>query len=685
MVPVSTGEIDMGIIMLIEDVKMLKEVTISASKITMESKPGMTIYNVAADPLAIGKSMIDVASNLPGLSQDGTGGLTYGGSSQVAVLINGRKSNLSPTDILQQMQPDNVERIELITGANPRFVSSDAIATINIVLKKNRDQGWNGSAAVTANSFGFFNGSLNVSKSSPTTTFYTKLGSDDRFLQNHINYRRRDLVNDTDIFSGRITNDVHHSFRTFTAGMDKYLDSMNVLTIEYVGSLHSDAMNATTTQNRPDGTGFLMNVETDPRERENTLSVNHQVNFGSKCQMESEASFTGFSMNSTSVYQSSNNADILNMNNYALRARSEYTTPFAKKYSLSLGADYVRVKTANSSVRIVDDQKSERRFTYLNEKAALYASLIIKPEKNISIRPGVRMEFAKTEAISAELGNTAFVLTNPYPTLNIQAEMGKKGTLSLDLIRKIQYPALFALYRFPNQPDTFNIQTGNIQLVPSLRHEAIMEHRLVTSKATSTIQLYGRYVTDVMQQYSFEEPGNRIRTITANVGNMFNYGGFLNGSLDITKKWNLRAGVNFSFTNIRLAEDVTAVNTKLYAISGNINNRLVISKRSDGEMTFRVLNYSRLLSDSFRPMYNLSFQYNYKFSDGKWVLGILANDVLFTMVNREALRPGEFTIHEINARYRSRFVQITVRYKFGKASKIRNRKLESEKIQFTNG
>ncbi len=685
-VALTAEHLDLGNILLKEDVKMLGEVSISASKVVLESKPGMTIYNVANDPMAVGKSLTDVATNLPGISQNGTGALSYGGSNQVVVLVNGRKSNINASDVVQQIQTGNVEKLELITGANPRFASVSGSATINIVLKKNKQQGVNGNAALVANTFGFFNGSFNVNRFSGKTNVYTFLTSDDRFLLMETAYKRINTPNYSLLFAGDIRNQLHHSMRTATIGTDFYLDSLNVITVEHSTSFHSDAMDARTIITKPTDIGITTTTQSAPKEWENTLSVNHQVTMGKGNLMESEISGTLFSLNNSRQYGSGAGREDLSIDNYALRGRSEYTKLVSKNNTMNLGVDYVLIHTDNKSTTFTDSTPNfNNDFTYDNQKAAVYASYLFKASNILSIRPGMRLENAKTNAKGNGFDAVNFDLTTFYPTLNLQWEASKKNVIQLDALRKIQYPDLYSLYTIPNQPDTLNLRRGNAQLLPSIHHEAILEHRYISSKFNLTTRVYGRYIIDFMESYSFSDDKNRMTNVTENVGDALSYGGFLSASFDLAPFWKLRANSNFNFTDVRMTKNIYIATTQLYSFSGAFNNRFIFSKKLDTEIGFRMMNYSRGLSDRYDPMYNLSFQFNYKTQNSKWIIGLLANDILGTMVSRGSIIPNSSVSHDMTFRFRTQYIQVTIKYKFGNLGKNRSKKLEGGNMQFING
>jgi hypothetical protein len=414
------ASVDLGVLRLEENVTELKEVSVNATPIYIDSNPGSVVYNVSSDPMAIGKSLSDLATFLPGVSQTGTGTLTYNGENGVVVLVNGRKSNINPADVLRNIPSSNVNKIELFTGADPRFASSGGAATINIVLKKNKDPRLNGNVNLTTNTYGNVNGSISLSKFKHRANGYIFLNSDDQFNEDQKPSPRQFQHRNEVALRGGSTNSTHHSLRTLTSGIDLYIDSLDVVTIEHTGSLHADKMDAFATRTIPARQETIATrSETTPSELENTLSINHQKNFRKKGQtLESELSGTIFALQNNKVFQESQRVEELTLMNYAGQARTEIVTPL-KNGNIRLGLDVQSWKTVSHSASDVDS-----KYTYKNSTIAVYVSNTIQFKPAFSVRPGLRVERVIT-ALS-QSASQKFDRTMVYPSLNVLYKVSEK-------------------------------------------------------------------------------------------------------------------------------------------------------------------------------------------------------------------------------------------------------------------
>lgn len=127
---------------------LLGEAVIVAKRPLFEQKPDRLIMNVADSPVASGGSALEVLQKLPGVMvvQDR---VTLAGNSNVSIWIDGKASQYADMNaVLRDMPGDQIDRIELITQPGAKFDASGG-TIINIILKRNANLGFNGTAALT--------------------------------------------------------------------------------------------------------------------------------------------------------------------------------------------------------------------------------------------------------------------------------------------------------------------------------------------------------------------------------------------------------------------------------------------------------------------------------------------------------------------------------------------------------
>lgn len=153
---VTNQNIGPGAIRLHTNSRVLDEVVVTGEKSQMELQLDERIFNVAKYLSNIGSNASEILNNLPSVNR---------GSQNVRILIDGKQSGLvgiSGTDALRQLQGNMIESIEVITNPSSRYDAEGEVGIINIVLKKERKNGLNGSYMATLGVPSNYGGSFNM-------------------------------------------------------------------------------------------------------------------------------------------------------------------------------------------------------------------------------------------------------------------------------------------------------------------------------------------------------------------------------------------------------------------------------------------------------------------------------------------------------------------------------------------
>ncbi|MFB9076658.1 TonB-dependent receptor domain-containing protein [Flavobacterium procerum] len=139
------GDTNLGVVNLSEDAAQLNEVVVRAEKSTVDIKLDKKVYNVGQDMIVKGGSVSDVLDNVPSVSVDTEGNVSLRGSDNIRILIDGRPSNaINMAEALRQLPADAIDKVEVITNPSARYDAEGGSGIINIILKKGKNQGFNG-------------------------------------------------------------------------------------------------------------------------------------------------------------------------------------------------------------------------------------------------------------------------------------------------------------------------------------------------------------------------------------------------------------------------------------------------------------------------------------------------------------------------------------------------------------
>jgi hypothetical protein len=140
-------EIDLGILTLENDGAVLQEVVISNAKNVIEKKIDRLVFNVENILSAQGSNAADLLARTPLVQLNGNS-ISIIGKGSVSILLNDKLFYLSGEELLtflRSIPAENIVRIEVITNPPAKYDAAAGGALINIVTRKNRLPGTNGS------------------------------------------------------------------------------------------------------------------------------------------------------------------------------------------------------------------------------------------------------------------------------------------------------------------------------------------------------------------------------------------------------------------------------------------------------------------------------------------------------------------------------------------------------------
>lgn len=146
---------DLGVIELSEATNGLDEIVIVAEKTTVDIRLDKKIFNIGKDLSIRGGNASDVLGNVPSVQVSVEGTVSLRGNENVTILIDGRPSALvgmNGAEALRQIPAEAIEKVEVITSPSARYDAEGTAGILNIILRKNKLIGFNGSLQLD---FGF--------------------------------------------------------------------------------------------------------------------------------------------------------------------------------------------------------------------------------------------------------------------------------------------------------------------------------------------------------------------------------------------------------------------------------------------------------------------------------------------------------------------------------------------------
>ncbi|MGZ3749983.1 MAG: outer membrane beta-barrel protein [Mucilaginibacter sp.] len=579
-VPVSSAGtvVNVGRVLLSASSSQLNEVAITAAKPLMKQEVDRISYDVQADPDSKALSVLDMMRKVPLLSVDGNDNIKLKGSGNYKILINGKESALvakNPSDILKSMPATNIEKIEVITTPPAKYDAEGLSGIINIITKRNADQGYNIGVNTRFNTvFGAgynLNGTLKQGKFG--ISFFGGFGSNGT-LTNTLGNTENIFVPNTRITQTAISqmgiNTQKGRFHYGGTELSYEIDTLNLLagSINLFGdnqnqnSFQTSATDSLGTrtqayklQNLGKGsfTGFdaALNYQLGfKKSKDQLLTFSYKYSYSPNKQFNDNmlTERLNYSFASYPDYQQYNDAG-----NKDHTLQVDYASALTKQVSIEAGAKAIlRNNYSNFHVDDRDTLTQQYRtndsltnnFNYHQNIYSIYNSYQLKMDKWTG-KAGLRLEHTSISADFTSAGvSVAPSYNNIIPSVSIQRSF-KSSSLNFGFTQRIQRPGIFQLNPFVDKSNPTFITTGNPALKPELDNTFELTYSNFAKNAIN-IGLSYAFSNNSIQNVSSlhnEIVNDTIKTLTyttfENLGTNKTLGLNVNTNLNITKQFTL--------------------------------------------------------------------------------------------------------------------------------------------------
>jgi len=183
--------VDLGSVALTAAAVVLQPLQVTGQKRDVELAPDRTTYAVRDMPTNRGGTALDVLRNVPAVDVDIDNVVSLRGNTGVVLQINGRPSPLKPAQLgnyLAQLPADMVDKVEVVSNPSARENPEGVAGIINIVLRKNADEGRSGGLTIGGGTTGHVDVGGNLGYQRGPLSLYGSYG----FLRD--NRPRRDTI-----------------------------------------------------------------------------------------------------------------------------------------------------------------------------------------------------------------------------------------------------------------------------------------------------------------------------------------------------------------------------------------------------------------------------------------------------------------------------------------------------------
>ena len=646
---------NLGTIAISEDVSELKDVEVVAERSNMVQKIDRKVINVGKDLIASGTTASEIMNNIPTVSIDPqTKEISMRGNTNVRVLIDGKPSNVSVEQLLQQIPSASIKQIELITNPSAKYNPEGMSGIINIILHKNSQDGFNGSLN-TGVTFGITpktNSALNMNYRVGKVNFYTNYGFNHGINANngYVESERTNEENRQD-FNFRNKNNSH----LLKLGMDYYINDKNTI---------SAYTNQSFTYGS--GTGLTTIIYDDPVANDNviqyfdskgdnknqTYDLVYKHDFDKKDEnLELQLNYSHTENNENTLYEETSSLDRTNIvpgtTDY-FQFNADYVNPITETTKLELG---VETRIQNSGNRFYDDNPSatsaNNSFEFGRNIYSAYANLG-KQIGKWSGQLGVRLEYFDLDANFAinetnpnfnDAQNISDDLFTAYPSAFLTYTANDKNSFNFNYSRRVDRPSIGQISPIREWTTPLMESRGNPALVPQFTNSFEINYTRTTKIGSITSGVFYRSISDEISRVVFNDPNNTNRNILsyANFANNDAFGIETSGNLKFAKWWAVNASSDVYFKTakgtVQNANTNAIENKEVDVVTFNfrMNNTFTVTKDLRFQLFGMYRGKDRGLQYDRLEMYKMDFGATYNILKGKGTITARYNDVFENM------------------------------------------------------
>lgn len=679
----------------------LDEVTVTGEKSQVEFTLDKRVFNVGKDLSSLGGTAADILVNIPSVTVDPDGAIKLRGSGNVRILIDGQPSGLVSFKGgagLQQLQASMIDRVEVITNPSARYEAEGMSGIINIILKKDRKEGFNGSYEATIGQPANYGVAANINyrqkkinffvnyalsfnnRPSWASTFQTRIVDGQEFI-----LRQRD--------DGAVTG-LNNNIR---GGLDYFFNENSILTVSYlfsrsdaarkvdllyedfIGTISNPTAVSTRTQKEDEIepiSEYVLNYKRTFEKEGHVFSA--QFRFLDHWE-NSDQVFTEnfFGVDGTTVLRRPSIQKSINdefEKQYLLQV--DYTQPFASKGKFEAGLrssmrdmvnDY-EVTDQLESGEFVPLPDFVNYFVYDENIHAAYG-IVGNEGAKVSYQVGARLEWTD---VQTELRDTREInpsnYWNLFPSAHFSFHMENQNSMQLSYSKRVRRPVYNDLSPFMTFRDSRNFFSGNPNLKPEFSDVFEIGHLKYYDKASISSSIYFRNTVGLIDRIRLVNEVGFATTRPENLNSEKAIGGDFTADFSPFKWWKMDVNLNIFNAKIdgsNIQENYTA-NTftwfTRYNTRFNLKNGLDIQLRANYDAPRLAAQGKRLAIAYFDLAASKEILKN------KGRLNLSVSDIFNSRITRFT-NFGNGFLTEGENQGRLRQVNLTFNYKFNQSPK----------------
>ena len=690
---ISIGE---GEILDLDDVELtsstadLDEVVVESRAPQMEMNFDRRTYRTDDDLDAFGGTALDLFDNIPSVETDFDGNLSLRGSENVRVLINGRTSALvsDGADALAAIPAESIDRIEVITNPSARYDAEGDAGVINIILKRNRIAGFNGSVIGRTGIPGDNRVSSNVNFLSNNINWFANVG-----------FRYRDRPAEENRFQQFQSPDTAYSYRqnqdrlrtelrgNVRVGAEIFIGETQTLTpsayfrvrgrdnitetfysdMTFDGSPVQEVFREDDEQQSRMDMEFELAYDKEFEDENRSLQIDAKVDYNPRQQdnfIFEENRTDNFLVGQQRIDNDRNRTD--------LQFSADYVHPLGEFVEIEAGArssfrwvdqDYMAEDYVDGNWQVLPEFTAQ--FDYYENINALYgiASTNIG---NFSVQGGLRAEQTVIQTALEGGEETDRNFTNLFPSLFVGYEFNDENSIQASYSRRLSRPRFRNVRPFSNYRDSRNIFTGNPALNPVYSNSYELSYLRFWESGSVSTSVYHQYRTGVTERVTEADDEGVTRRFPINLSTQERWGAEIAASQTFGESLRIRTSLNHYFSDTEGTLQNEEIQRSSQSTFGRIRAQWEVVDGLNLQSSFFYSGPRDNTQGRRSSSYSMNSGISKNLLNDRATLSLSVRD-LFNTRGRTTIidEPGFYS--ESERRWRTRSVRLNFVYRFGQA------------------
>jgi len=701
--------LDLGTIVLSENMQLLDEVIITAKQDEISNKLDVRTYSTQDNISQSGGSVLQSLQNLPGVSVD-NGKVLLRGNEKVSVLIDGKQTALTgfgSQSGLDNLPASAIERIEIINNPSSKFDANGNAGIINIILKKNKKEGFNGKVGLSGGLGALWLKKENLPsirpqyqytpKINPSLSLNYRKGKQNLFIQvdnlythtlNKNEFITRKYDNG-DITQQQLKRNRNTNFFTSKAGVDWNFNEKNTLTVS--GLFGSEKI-----IDRGDQPFF--NEDLTSRRRlwqflEDELKTTVMATASFQHKFSQPGRFLNIGLNYTfhredekyffdNILQDYSGKDAFKLlsDEHVADLNVDYSKPL--RYGKLETGLKLRRRNIPTNMQFFPglnsplDTNAGGWATYSEIIPAVYGNYLFE-NKKFEAEVGVRLEYVDLQYDVNPDHNTyksdGYNYIQPFPNIRLGYKLNDQNKLSVSFNRRVDRPNEVDIRIFPKYDDAEIIKVGNPALRPQFTTAMELGYKTNWQNGYLYSALYHRTgkgtITRILSSVSDD---NLIYAIFQNAGKSLNSGIEIIMGQDMTKMYSMNLNINVYYNQINafsvknlypVPNTFSAAQQKVYSGNIKLNNQFHFTKKLDAQISLVYLAPDIIPQGKIGSRFSLDVGIKKSVQNGKGEFFINGTDLLNTMRIKKEIIAENFNYKSADY-YETQVIRIGYLYKF---------------------